>query len=102
SLVYQYRADYAGIWMYHCGTAPTLHHIGNGMFGAVIVDPPGLAPGLAPVDHEYVLVQSELYLGPQGQPGDLDKMQREAFDAVTFNGYVNPYKEAPTQVGRHQ
>jgi nitrite reductase (NO-forming) len=98
SLVYQYRADYAGIWMYHCGTAPTLHHIGNGMFGAVIVDPPGLAP----VDHEYVLVQSELYLGPQGQPGDLDKMQREAFDAVTFNGYVNQYKDAPIQVGLHQ
>ena len=44
-----------------------LHHIGNGMYGAVIIDPPGLAP----VDHEYVLVQSELYLGPHGKPGDL-------------------------------
>ena len=32
--------------MYHCGTAPALHHIGNGMFGAVIIDPPVLArPG---------------------------------------------------------
>lgn len=94
SLVYQFRADFAGIWMYHCGTAPALHHIGNGMFGAVIIDPPELAP----VAHEYVMVQSELYLGPQGQPGDLTKMTREAFDAVVFNGYVNQYKFAPIRV----
>ena len=46
--------------MYHCGTAPALHHIGNGMYGAIIIDPPDLAP----VDHEFVFVQSELYLGP--------------------------------------
>ena len=67
SLVYEFTADYAGAFMYHCGTAPALHHIGNGMYGAIIIDPPNLAP----VDHEYVIVQSELYLGPQGQPGDL-------------------------------
>ena len=71
SLVYQFKADFAGAWMYHCGTAPTLHHIGNGMYGAIIIDPPVLAP----VAHEYVMVQSELYLGPQGKPGDLTKMQ---------------------------
>jgi nitrite reductase (NO-forming) len=94
SLVYQFTADHAGIWMYHCGTAPALHHIGNGMFGAVIIDPPDLAP----VAHEYVVVQSELYLGPQGQPGDLTKMQHEDFDAVVFNGYVNQYVHAPIKV----
>ena len=69
SLVYQFEAKHAGVFMYHCGTAPTLHHIGNGMYGAIIIDPPDLAP----VDHEFVLVQSELYLGPEGQPGDLDQ-----------------------------
>ncbi len=94
SLVYQYEAKFAGIWMYHCGTAPALHHIGNGMFGAVIIDPPDLAP----VDHEYIFVQSELYTGPEGQPGDLAKMQGEAFDAVVFNGYVNQYLHAPVRV----
>jgi nitrite reductase (NO-forming) len=91
SLVYQFKAEYAGIWMYHCGTPPILHHIGNGMYGAVIIDPPDLAP----VAHEYVLVQSELYLGPQGQPGDLNKMLGDSWDAVMFNGYVNQYKHAP-------
>ena len=91
SLVYQFRADYSGIWMYHCGTVPILHHIGNGMYGAVIIDPPDLAP----VDHEYVMVQSELYTGPQGQPGDLTKMLADEPDAVMFNGYVNQYEYAP-------
>jgi nitrite reductase (NO-forming) len=94
SLVYQFRAEYAGVWMYHCGTAPALHHIGNGMFGAIIIDPPDLTP----VDHEYVLVQSELYLGPDGEPGDLAKMQDDEWDAVVFNGYWNQYKAAPIRV----
>jgi nitrite reductase (NO-forming) len=84
--------------MYHCGTSPTLHHIGNGMYGALIIDPPDLAP----VDHEYALVQSEFYLGPEGQPGDLDKMKSVAFDAVVFNGYVNQYQHAPIRVEPNQ
>ena len=94
SLVYQFKADYAGIWMYHCGTAPAIEHIANGMFGAVVIDPPGLVP----VAHEYVMIQSELYLGPQGQPGDLSKMLADTPDAVVFNGYVNQYKYAPIKV----
>jgi nitrite reductase (NO-forming) len=94
TLVYQFEAKHSGIWMYHCGTAPALHHIGNGMFGAVIIDPPDLAP----VDHEFVFVQSELYTGPMGGPGDLAKMQGEQWDAIVFNGYVNQYKDAPIAV----
>ena len=69
-LVYEWTADYAGVWMYHCGTAPALHHIANGMYGMVIVEP---SEGLPPVDNEFALVQSEWYLGPQGEPVDLDK-----------------------------
>ena len=94
SLVYQFKADYAGIWMYHCGTAPTVHHIGNGMYGAVVIDPPDLPR----VDHEYILVQSEFYLGPQGEPGDLAKMNSSAWDLVAFNGYANQYKFHPIRV----
>jgi nitrite reductase (NO-forming) len=93
-LVYQFRAEHAGAFMYHCGTAPTLHHIGNGMYGAIIIDPPELAP----VDHEFVMVQSELYLGPEGEAGDLDKMVGEEHDAVVFNGYWNQYAFAPIRV----
>jgi nitrite reductase (NO-forming) len=91
SLVYRFTATKAGIWMYHCSTMPMLHHIGNGMYGAVIIDPPDLPA----VDREYVLVQSELYLGPDGEPGDLAKMQAERPDAVVFNGYVSQYAHRP-------
>lgn len=98
SLVYQYEAKHAGAFMYHCGTAPALHHIGNGMHGAIVIDPPVLAP----VDHEFIMVQSELYLGPEGKPGDLTKMQNEDFDAVVFNGYVNQYQFHPIRVEPNQ
>lgn len=94
SLVYEFTADYAGVWMYHCGTAPALHHIGNGMYGAIVIDPPNLAP----VEKEFFMVQSELYLGPEGQPGDLTKMMNEDWDAVVFNGYYSQYKFAPIHV----
>ena len=94
SLVYQFEAKHAGVWMYHCGTAPALHHIGNGMFGAVIIDPPDLPD----VDHEFVFVQSEIYTGPMGAPGDLSKMVDEQWDAVVFNGYVNQYLHRPIRV----
>ena len=94
SLVYQFEAKHSGIWMYHCGTSPALHHIGNGMFGAIIIDPPDLAP----VDHEFVFVQSEIYTGPMGAPGDLTKMIDEDWDAVVFNGYVNQYLHRPVRV----
>lgn len=94
SLEYPFLAKHAGIFMYHCGTAPVLHHIGNGMYGAIVIDPPGLAA----VDHEFIFVQSEFYLGEAGQPGDLTKMQNEAWDAVVFNGYVNQYQHRPIRV----
>ncbi len=90
-LTYRFTATHAGVWMYHCSTEPMLHHIGNGMYGAVIIDPPDLAP----VDREYALVQSELYLGGDGEFGDLAKMQAETPDAVVFNGYVSQYAHRP-------
>jgi nitrite reductase (NO-forming) len=90
-LTYEFEAKHAGIWMYHCGTAPVLLHTGNGQYGAVVVDPPDLAE----VDHEYVFVQSEFYLGEPGGIGDLDKMADEAHDIVAFNGYADQYAHAP-------
>jgi nitrite reductase (NO-forming) len=95
--LYEWTADYAGVWMYHCGTSPTLHHIANGMYGMVIVEPKG---GFKPVDHEFAFVQSEWYLGPQGQPTDLTKAAAGAPspDFVVFNGVANQYKDNPVKV----
>jgi nitrite reductase (NO-forming) len=95
--LYEWHADYAGVWMYHCGTAPALHHIANGMFGMVIVEP---KEGLPPVDAEFALVQSEWYLGPQGEPASLTKAAAAAPapDFVVFNGIANQYKDNPLKV----
>nr|WP_277605498.1 multicopper oxidase domain-containing protein [Glycomyces sp. L485] len=90
-LVYEFTADAAGAWMYHCGTAPMVQHIGNGMYGAVIIDPPDLPE----VDREYVVVQSELYFGEEGEHGDFEAMAAGEPDAVVFNGYYEQYRHAP-------
>jgi len=95
--LYEYRAEYAGVWMYHCGTAPALHHIANGMYGMMIVEPKG---GLDRVDQEFAIVQSEWYLGPQGEPASLTKAAAAAPapDFVLFNGVANQYKDNPIQI----
>jgi nitrite reductase (NO-forming) len=97
TFTYTFTADYAGVWMYHCGTAPTLHHIANGMFGMVIVEPKG---GLPKVDKEVAFVQSEWYLGPQGQPADYTKAfaSAPAPDFVVFTGIADQYKDNPIVV----
>jgi nitrite reductase (NO-forming) len=96
--LYEFKAEYAGVWMYHCGTNPALHHIANGMFGMVIVEP---KEGLPKVDKEFALVQSEWYLGPQGDITSLTKASAGAPspDFVVFNGVANQYKDAPLKVG---
>lgn len=94
SLTYTFTAERAGIWMYHCSTMPMSAHIANGMYGAVIIDPPDLAP----VDREFVIVQGEYYLGEQGGIVNMDKVDAEQPDAVVFNGYANQYDAVPLQV----
>ncbi|MCY7287756.1 MAG: multicopper oxidase domain-containing protein, partial [Cryobacterium sp.] len=91
SLTYRFTATRSGIWLYHCSTMPMSVHIANGMFGAVIIDPPGLTA----VDREYVLVQSELYLGAQGGEADADKVAAQFPDLVVFNGIANQYGARP-------
>ena len=95
--LYEFKAEFAGVWMYHFGTAPALHHIANGMYGMVIVEP---KEGLPPVDKEFTLVQSEWYLGPQGEPASLTKAAASAPapDFVVFNGVADQYKDNPIQI----
>jgi nitrite reductase (NO-forming) len=96
-LIYEFRTDYAGVWMYHCGTAPVLQHIANGMFGMVITEPAG---GLPPVDDEFWFVQSEWYLGPQGEISSYDKANAAspAPDFVMFNGVASQYSDNPIEI----
>ncbi len=91
SLVYEFTAHRSGIWMYHCGTMPMAHHVANGMFGAVIIDPPGLPP----VDREYVLIQSEMYLGADGESAAAAGVAAVQPDVVAFNGRAFQYAAHP-------
>lgn len=88
-LVYEFTATNAGVFMYHCGTAPVLQHTGMGQHGMIIIDPPDLPE----VDHEFWFVQHEYYFGPHGEA--TKKMESEAWDAVVFNGYPNQYLHDP-------
>ena len=94
SLSFTWTAEFPGVFMYHCGTPPVLHHIGNGMYGAVIVDPD---PPLEPA-REYFLVQSEFYAKP-GADGtwdaDMDKMLAVRPDLLAFNGVAFQYRDIP-------
>jgi nitrite reductase (NO-forming) len=96
SIHFRFRANVPGAFMYHCGTAPVLAHIANGMYGAIIIDPKG---GLPHVDKSYVLVASEWYLAGNGagQPYSLDmtKAREKMPDFVTWNGYAAQYKDHP-------
>ncbi len=94
SLSYQFTAAYSGAWLYHCSTMPMSLHIANGMYGAVIIDPPDLDQ----VSRQFVLIQSELYLGAQNGSADEGKIDAKKPDAVVFNGYVNQYDHAPIHV----
>lgn len=95
--LYEFKAEFAGVWMYHCGTSPALHHIANGMYGMMIVEP---REGLEPVDQEFAFVQNEWYLGPQGEPVSLAKAAAAAPapEFVTFNGVANQYLDNPIAI----
>ena len=94
---FSWRANYPGVFMYHCGTPPVIVHISNGMYGMIIVDP---ANGW-PAAQEYAVVQSEFYT-QKGADGtywlDTGKMMRIQPDYVVFNGYANQYQATPITV----
>jgi hypothetical protein len=90
-LVYRFRAERAGIWMYHCSTAPMTQHIAAGMFGAVVIDPPDLAP----VDREDLLVASALYGGAPGSDVRAEALRTGSPDGWAFNGIAGQYDERP-------
>lgn len=91
SLVYTFKAQHSGIWLYHCSTSPMSLHLAAGMHGAVIIDPPGLPA----VDREYAIVASEVYLGAEGGEPNTDKIAAKTPDLMTFNGVAFQYHQQP-------
>lgn len=101
SLQFEFEATTPGVFMVHCGTAPVLMHIAQGMYLPIIVDPRGGWPTKA--DKEFVLVQSDFY--PKSSvrdstltEGDWDAMRKADATYVVFNGKAFQYQDAPLQV----
>ena len=85
---FTFKARNPGLYVYHCATAPVGEHVANGMYGLILVEPPG---GLTPVEREYYVMQSDFYTkGPHHekghQPFDMEKAIEEHPTYVVFNG----------------
>jgi nitrite reductase (NO-forming) len=85
-----FKALVPGLFVYHCATPSVMHHITNGMYGMILVEPEG---GLPKVDREFYVMQGELYttqpFGTHGdQEMDYDKLLSERAEYFTFNGAV--------------
>jgi nitrite reductase (NO-forming) len=87
---FTFKALNPGVYVYHCATPMVAHHITNGMYGLIVVEPEG---GLPPVDREFYVMQGELYTqAPHGQHGyqtmSVDKLLAEQPEYLVFNGAV--------------
>lgn len=87
---FSFKALNPGLYVYHCATAPVGMHVGNGMYGMILVEP---KEGLPPVSKEYYVMQGEFYtMGKFGEEGlqffDQTKAVDERPSYVVFNGSV--------------
>ncbi|MBX7143944.1 MAG: nitrite reductase, copper-containing [Oligoflexia bacterium] len=87
---FTFQAINAGLYVYHCATAPVGMHVANGMYGLIYVQP---KDGLPEVDREYYVMQGDFYTqgayGEKGlQPFSMQKAIDERPTYVVFNGAV--------------
>lgn len=87
---FKFKALIPGLYVYHCATPMVAHHIANGMYGLILVEPDG---GLPPVDHEFYVMQGEVYtqdaFGQRGrQEFSVEKLLNERPEYFVFNGAV--------------
>ncbi|MFP5235715.1 MAG: copper-containing nitrite reductase [Acidobacteriota bacterium] len=100
SRTFSFLATTPGLFVYHCGSPMIAQHIANGMYGMILVEPAG---GLPHVDHEFYLMQGELYTAsPKGKSGlqqfSPENLMAENPQYYVFNGAVDSLtKEYPLQ-----
>ena len=87
---FTFKALKPGLFVYHCATPMVAQHIANGMYGMVLVEPAG---GLPRVDHEYYMMQGEIYTTqPFNTHGhlqfDVARLLAEQPTYMVFNGAV--------------
>lgn len=86
---FEFRANYPGVFVYHCGAEAMAEHISKGMYGVIIVDPAeGYSDAFPKPDREYVLVQGDLF-EPTASPEDITAGKR--WEAALINGKIFHY-----------
>ena len=85
---FTFKALNAGLFVYHCATAPVGMHVANGMYGLILVEPPA---GMPKVDKEYYVMQGDFYTATKYRekghaPFAMEKAIDENPTYVLFNG----------------
>lgn len=87
AFIYEFDAEPYGVHLYHCHIAPVTRHIGKGLHGMFIIDPPS---GRPPAD-EMVLVMEGYDIN--------DDSRNELY---AFNGIPNYYMKHSIPIYRNQ
>jgi FtsP/CotA-like multicopper oxidase with cupredoxin domain len=87
AFIYEFDAVPYGVHLYHCHVAPVTRHIGKGLYGMFIIDPPKPRP---PAD-EIMLIM-----------GGYDVNDDEKNELYAFNGLPNYYMNNPIPIYRNQ
>jgi nitrite reductase (NO-forming) len=75
---FTFKAINPGLFVYHCATPMVAHHITNGMYGLILVEP---EEGLPRVDREFYVMQGEIYTAePLNQQGVVTFSQQKLLD----------------------
>jgi len=85
--IYEFDANPYGVHLYHCHIEPVTRHIGKGLYGMFIIDPPKPRP---PAD-EIMLIM-----------GGYDVNDDEKNELYAFNGLPNYYMNNPLPIYRNQ
>ncbi len=85
---FTFKALNAGLYVYHCATAPVGMHVANGMYGLILVEPP---EGMPAVDKEFYVMQGDFYTTTKYRekgfaPFDMQRAIDENPTYVLFNG----------------
>jgi FtsP/CotA-like multicopper oxidase with cupredoxin domain len=88
---FKFKALVPGLYVYHCATPMVAHHIANGMYGLILVEPEGDLP---PADREFYVMQGEIYTdAPFGQRGS-QELRRKAAERASRILRVQPVRSA--------
>lgn len=96
-----WKALQPGLYVYHCATPNVSTHNSHGQYGLILVEP---KKGLKKVDHEFYIMQGELYtqgdIGKKGLvPFDSKKLLDGIPTYVTMNGAIEQESLMNVEVG---